>query len=86
MNEFDLNDLKLMYICGWVVGFDWKALKEDSLVVDIGGGVGSASMLLNKAHPHLKFAVLDRPAVIPDGENVSERKLFTAFFFTLIPL
>ena len=68
MNEFYDAD-------GWVVGFDWKVLKEGSLVVDIGGGVGSVAMLLSKAHPHLKFAVLDRDAVIPDGEDVSKKTL-----------
>lgn len=43
--------------------------------MDVGGGVGSVSMLLSQAHPHLKFAVLDRAAIIPDGENVSRSTL-----------
>ncbi|TFY78717.1 hypothetical protein EWM64_g5297 [Hericium alpestre] len=41
-------------------GFDWKGMKEGSLVVDVGGGVGSQSLTLAQNHPHLQFIVEDR--------------------------
>ncbi|KAI0826305.1 O-methyltransferase [Irpex lacteus] len=45
-------------------GFDWAALPKDSLVVDVGGGVGTQTMALAKAFDHLKFIVQDRESVI----------------------
>lgn len=51
-------------------GFDWKALKEDALVVDVGGGIGSTTLKLLKAYPHLRYIVQDRPHVIADGVKV----------------
>ncbi|KLO06094.1 S-adenosyl-L-methionine-dependent methyltransferase [Schizopora paradoxa] len=48
-------------------GFDWEGLKKDSLVVDVGGGIGSFSLALAKEHPHLKFVVQDRGPVVEDG-------------------
>jgi len=50
-----------------IKGFDWNSLKDDSLVVDVGGGIGTLSVALAKEHPHLKFIVQDRGAVIEDG-------------------
>src|SRR5882762_3133540 len=51
-------------------GFDWKSLKQDALVVDVGGGVGSSVLQIKKAFPHLRFVVQDRPKVIPDAVKV----------------
>ena len=48
----------------FMLGFDWAALPRDSLVVDVGGGVGSQTLTLAKAHEHLKFVVQDRESVI----------------------
>jgi hypothetical protein len=45
-------------------------LKQDALVVDVAGGVGSATLKLIKAHPHLRYVVQDRPKVIPDSVEV----------------
>lgn len=50
-----------------IAGFDWKGLPKDSVVVDVGGGVGSQTMVLAKAFDHLKFVVQDRSAVISDS-------------------
>lgn len=52
-------------------GFDWAALGEGSLVVDVGGGIGSTSMTLAKAFPHLKFCIQDRPKTVKLGVAVS---------------
>jgi O-methyltransferase domain len=39
-------------------------------VVDVGGGVGSTTLQLMKAYPHLRYLVQDRPNVIADGIKV----------------
>ena len=62
-------------------GFDWKGLKQDSLVVDVGGGIGSFSLALAKENPHLKFVVQDRGPVVEEGIEVSD--LDTPFIFVL---
>lgn len=48
-------------------GFDWKSLDQDALVVDVGGGIGSSTLRLLNAYPHLRYVVQDRPKVIPDA-------------------
>ncbi|KAJ3527088.1 hypothetical protein NM688_g8174 [Phlebia brevispora] len=48
-------------------GYGWKDLPKGSVVVDVGGGVGSHSLVLAKAHEHLEFVVQDRDAVITDA-------------------
>jgi len=59
------------------IGFDWHALPRGSLVVDVGGGIGSTSMLLASAFsshgedsPSLRFIIQDRPIVVEMGEKV----------------
>ena len=47
-------------------GYDWAALGNGT-VVDVGGGVGSASRALAKAFPSLNFVVEDRAEVIVNG-------------------
>ncbi|KLO13212.1 S-adenosyl-L-methionine-dependent methyltransferase [Schizopora paradoxa] len=49
--------------------FDWGSLPEDSLVVDVGGGVGTVSTQLASVFPKLRLVVQDRPAVIEDGKK-----------------
>ena len=58
-------------------GFDWSSLPHGSLVVDVGGGIGSTSMLLASAFSSiddggsgLKFVIQDRPVVVEMGEKV----------------
>ncbi|KAJ7893819.1 S-adenosyl-L-methionine-dependent methyltransferase [Mycena olivaceomarginata] len=45
-------------------GFKWHDLPQESLVVDLGGGIGSTTLIIAKAVPHLNFVVQDRPTVI----------------------
>ena len=52
-------------------GFDWAGLGDGSLIVDVGGGIGSTSMTLAKAFPHLKFCIQDRPKTVELGMTVS---------------
>lgn len=53
-----------------IIGFDWKSVTQDALVVDIGGGLGSSTLQLFKAYPHLRYVVQDRPNVISDAAKV----------------
>jgi len=48
-------------------GYAWDRLPKDSLVVDVGGGVGAHSLTLALHHPHLRFIVQDREAVAGDA-------------------
>jgi len=48
-------------------GYAWEALPKDSLVVDVGGGVGVHSLTVALHHPHLCFIVQDRESVVGDA-------------------
>ncbi|KAG5649392.1 hypothetical protein H0H81_004131, partial [Sphagnurus paluster] len=58
---------------------DWDALPANSVVVDFGGGIGTASVALLRNHPHLKFIVQDsaqilkslRAAATPDTQLIT---------------
>jgi hypothetical protein len=52
------------------IGYDWKSLPDNALVVDVGGGVGIASLSLAKEFPHLKFVIQDRQSVADAGAEV----------------
>lgn len=52
------------------IGFDWNALPEGSLVVDVGGGVGSQTLTLAKKFPHLNFVIQDTEATRPNAIKV----------------
>jgi ubiquinone/menaquinone biosynthesis C-methylase UbiE len=52
------------------VGYDWEHLPQGSLVVDVGGGVGSQSFTLAKHHPQLRLVVQDRESVVGDAIEV----------------
>jgi len=52
-------------------GYDWKSLKPGSLVVDVGGGIGSSILPVAKAFPTLHFVIQDRPHVVAQGLKVN---------------
>lgn len=52
---------------GIVEGYAWESLPEGSLVVDVGGGVGSKSLILATHFPHLRFVIQDREPVVRDA-------------------
>lgn len=54
-----------------LVAFPWKNLPEDAVVVDVGGGIGSTSMVLANAYSHLRFVVQDRPNVVAVAPSVT---------------
>ena len=51
-------------------GYSWGNLSEGSLVVDVGGGVGSQSLTLASHYPQLQFVVQDREFVVSDAIDV----------------
>ena len=51
-------------------GYAWGKLPPGSLVVDVGGGLGSQSLTLARRHPDLRFVVQDREAVVGDANEV----------------
>ncbi|KAJ7232370.1 S-adenosyl-L-methionine-dependent methyltransferase [Mycena rebaudengoi] len=54
--------------------FPWDNLPKDSVVVDVAGGVGSASLILARAHPHLQFVIEDQAQVVSHGNQIWERE------------
>lgn len=55
-----------------LAGFDWSSLPAGSTVVDVGGGIGSTSMVLALAAEceALQFVVQDREVVVGMGKKV----------------
>ncbi|KAI0324800.1 S-adenosyl-L-methionine-dependent methyltransferase [Cubamyces sp. BRFM 1775] len=49
---------------GILFGFPWAELPPDSVLVDVGGGIGSTSLTVAVAHPHVNVVVEDRPQVV----------------------
>jgi len=52
------------------LGFKWGDLPADSVVVDVGGGLGHITMKLLQYHPNLKYIVQDREPVIDQAHEV----------------
>ena len=48
--------------CG--LGYDWRSLKEGSIVVDVGGSVGAVSRTILEENTHLRFVVQDLKSVV----------------------
>ncbi|KDQ18302.1 hypothetical protein BOTBODRAFT_28716 [Botryobasidium botryosum FD-172 SS1] len=54
--------------------FDWAGLSEGAIVVDVGGGVGAASMALRALYPKLKYVIQDRAETIKHGEELWKKE------------
>lgn len=52
-------------------GFPWETLPKGTKIVDVGGGIGSASQEILKKNPALKFTVQDLPSVAEEALAVS---------------
>ncbi|KAL4259735.1 O-methyltransferase COMT-type [Pleurotus pulmonarius] len=55
--------------------YNWESLPEDSLVVDVGGGVGTSALPLAITFPKVKIAVQDLPGVIMDAKKIWAEKM-----------
>jgi hypothetical protein len=68
----------------WYLGFDWASLPRGSTIVDVGGGIGSSSMMIadkfcwqtscegiRAADKRFKFVIQDRPVVVEMGIKVN---------------
>jgi hypothetical protein len=64
-NDTNVSPLLLNF-----VGYAWESFPEGSLVVDVGGGVGTQTLLLADHHPQLRFVVQDRETVLGDAVEV----------------
>lgn len=64
----------IVMTCTWInftiVGFQWHDLPEGAKIVDVGGGVGSSSMLILQENPHLNVIIQDRQSTIADAQLV----------------
>ncbi|KAF8728516.1 hypothetical protein AX14_006537 [Amanita brunnescens Koide BX004] len=58
-----------------IAAYDWKSLPANSLVVDVGGGIGTTCLALAKEFPSPKFVVQDRQPVIEAGIEVWKKEL-----------
>ncbi|KAJ7223301.1 S-adenosyl-L-methionine-dependent methyltransferase [Mycena pura] len=58
-----------------IKAFNWAALTPKSLVVDVGGGVGTSCLPLAAKFPELKFVVQDLEGVIEQGKVVRDTKM-----------
>ncbi|KAF8259331.1 O-methyltransferase [Lactarius quietus] len=56
-------------------GYEWERLPLGSVVIDVGGGVGSQSLTLARRHPNLCFVVQDREAVIANAKEYWEKNM-----------
>ncbi|KAF7326453.1 putative S-adenosyl-L-methionine-dependent methyltransferase [Mycena venus] len=56
-------------------GFQWSALPEKTLIVDVGGGIGSLSLEIAQVNPHLRFLIQDKQGVIRQAEQHWETEL-----------
>jgi hypothetical protein len=50
-----------------MVGFDWHALPRGSVIVDVGGGIGSTTMLLANAFSQAGVSNLSPPSSDEEG-------------------
>ncbi|KAF8313565.1 S-adenosyl-L-methionine-dependent methyltransferase [Amanita rubescens] len=55
--------------------YNWKSLPPNALVVDVGGGVGTASLVLAREFPDLKIVVQDRQPAIENGVDIWKKEL-----------
>ena len=67
--------------CSTVVpgGFPWETLSEGTRIVDVGGGIGTASHEIMKKNPLLKFTVQDLPSASEQAIAVSISLYISAF-------
>jgi tRNA G46 methylase TrmB len=61
-----VSNLQLFFLA-----YAWDKVPADSVICDIGGGNGHATLGLVKKFPHLKIVVQDLAVVVHQGREVS---------------
>ncbi|KAG6833022.1 hypothetical protein H0H87_012280 [Tephrocybe sp. NHM501043] len=61
-----------------IKAYDWDKLPESSTVVDVGGGVGSESIIIARNYPQLEIVIQDLPPVIEDATKLWKADMPTA--------
>ncbi|KAJ3845967.1 S-adenosyl-L-methionine-dependent methyltransferase [Lentinula lateritia] len=57
-------------------GFDWKSLKNDAVVVDVGGSVGSVTYTILQENKHLHYVIQDlEPVINKEAKQYWEEKM-----------
>ncbi|KAK0186676.1 S-adenosyl-L-methionine-dependent methyltransferase [Armillaria mellea] len=78
-NEYERREFGLAMTCaplhGMLEGFEWELLPKNSLIVDVGGGVGMATLPVAKAFPDLRFVIQDRPKFVEDARKLWKEEL-----------
>ena len=47
--------------------FEWNLVPENSIVVDVGGGIGASAKFIADHVPHVRIIVQDKPKVVEAG-------------------
>ncbi|KAK2463352.1 hypothetical protein APHAL10511_004663 [Amanita phalloides] len=55
--------------------YDWKSLPDNAILVDVGGGIGTTSMILARNFEHLQIVIQDRPPVLKDAVEFWDKEL-----------
>ncbi|KAA1478069.1 S-adenosyl-L-methionine-dependent methyltransferase [Dentipellis sp. KUC8613] len=55
--------------------YDWQDLAPGSVIVDVGGGVGTSAFPLSRKFPDLKVIIQDLPNVIEDAKKLWSTKM-----------
>ena len=89
-NTGGYDDLRLHHLyhdLTVVVGFDWATIPNGT-VVDVGGGIGTQSLIIAQEYPELKLVIQDLPSVIEDAKKVCQmyRLMKSLVLFVLIVL
>ena len=59
------------------LAFDWSGIPDHSIVVDVGGGVGTAMLPIARKFANLRFVIQDLPPVLEDAVEVSAFSVLT---------
>lgn len=65
------HGLRFISLMDNLPAFNWESLRENSLIVDVGGGIGVTSMPLARKYPNLNIIIQDLAPVVEDAKKVS---------------
>ncbi|KAF8719121.1 hypothetical protein AX14_011411 [Amanita brunnescens Koide BX004] len=79
--DIGMSGAQVLIANAMISAYDWESLPAKTLVVDVGGGAGSASLALAKEFPNLRFVVQDCQSAIEIGIEVWRTELPKALLF-----